>query len=329
MLEMAKSLLTTAMGSAISGYQSRKQMKYAAQLERENFDIQRQANREDTEYYWNRYNSPEAQKKAMLDAGINPDGLAGGGTSVQGSLSSPSMQGPSALPVDSSAVADSLAAVSSIEEARMRMQEMKRSHKYNIDAQQYDLRRAEAEARQAEADAVMKEKDAGTYDARRQEEVTRAADAHHRHLRDVQEMDDNNARELRKIILAERAQSQHEREYNENEEQREATLELTRGQKDTSTAQAENTRAQTRKMDTDQNYLYDNGYYPGSGQSLMQAVGDFFGEDPATGSRGSLSRRILNWRNRNRLAQAELEALYKMGKSNIGYNPKTGKYYVR
>lgn len=73
LINASAQMASSALGTAATAVENKK----AKQFTREFFDYQNQANRKETEYYWNTYNSPTAQMSAYRAAGLNPNLIYG------------------------------------------------------------------------------------------------------------------------------------------------------------------------------------------------------------------------------------------------------------
>lgn len=320
----ADAIVQASVGAVIDATASKDKMRYAQKLQHSSFDYQNAKNREETQYYWDRYNSPEAKKAAYKAAGLNPDMLLGGSgqTGTAGTMTS----APSAPTTPLSALSEAVNAATEAERTKMSMDEMRRAHRFNLDAQEYELSRAEAESRKADAEAVKAQKEAGVFDERRYEEKREKADAHMRHTRDLEEIQDNSAREWRKIAVQDKLAQLEERKYNEGEDMRNAQYELLKGQKRFVTEQ-------TTRYENESKYLHSRGYYPGSGASFAQSINDIIDtimtddpENPTSSEFNSFKRRIKNLGYKSKFNQRTLKEIKRYYPEKVGID-KDGYYY--
>lgn len=268
--EMAQTVALAALNTGLGAAQTKNQLREANRLARQNFEIERAANKEDTAYYWNKYNSPAAKMRAAKEAGLNPEVLFGsGGSGSSIGTSGSSLDTPSAPAVADGGIIDAYRSVVSAENTKLQSDEMRRSVRYNEDSRRISLLQAEAKLRAADAEAVIKQKEAGVFDARRYEESLRERDRHFRHLRDMEAIDEDNNRKLRELALRERIQQHTEQVYEEGESMRQAELEYRRGQQNYVNAQTE---GEIQK----QRFLDNNGRYPSSSESLVTTMRELF-----------------------------------------------------
>lgn len=320
----ADAIVQASVGAAIDATASKDKMRYAQKLQHASFDYQNAKNREETAYYWDRYNSPAAKKAAYKAAGLNPDMLLGGSGQTGSAGSMPGA--PSAPTTPLSALSEAVNAATEAERTKMSMDEMRRAHRFNLDAQEYELSRAEAESRKADAEAVKAQKEAGVFDERRYEEKREKADAHMRHIRDLEEIQDNSTREWRKIAVQDKLAQLEERKYNEGEDMRDAQYELLKGQK-------RFVAEQTTRYENESKYLRSRGYYPGSGASFAQTINDVIDtimtedpENPTSSEFNSFKRRVKNLGYKSKFNQRTLKEIKQHYPEKVGID-KDGFYY--
>ncbi|UPW41672.1 DNA pilot protein [Peromfec virus RodF8_22] len=246
-----------------------------------NYDYQLEREAETKARDWELYNSPAAQREALEAAGYNADAFAGtsGASGGSGSASIGGTSIPSAPNVEYDPLGDALKAAQTVQEigrARLEMDELERSTRYNVDAQGLKLRQLAAQTRASEAEATLTEKQAGVFDDRETRARRSQDDAHFRHLADLDQMALSDFRDSVRLVR-------------EGEQQK-----LQRKKIESDIASND---ASTRKTETDLDYLNSHGYYPGTKFDYKQSLGNIlFGSDEDL---SDTERRARRWASDN------------------------------